>query len=223
MPSNHLILCCPLLLLPLIFPRIRVFSNESPLRIRWSKCWSFSFSISPSNEHPGLISVTKGNFHLPEFAYWTVANYFMEVIKIFRKMLLILFLNTSYWYNQLKKVKVKSLSHSWFSSPMDCSLHQASPSTGFSRWEYWSGLPFPSLSKLHLKSYTSHFISKPSGRTEKIVKKWMTDDKKTSHQERSKPDNQQEWKIGCKCNCFPLDWNTKMQRWATISRQRKQI
>ena len=56
MPSNHLILCRPLLLLPSIFPSIRVFSNESALRIRWSKYWSFSFSISPYNEHPGLIS-----------------------------------------------------------------------------------------------------------------------------------------------------------------------
>ena len=56
MPSNHLILCCPLLLLPSIFPSIRVFSNESALRVRWPKYWSFSFSISPSNEHPGLIS-----------------------------------------------------------------------------------------------------------------------------------------------------------------------
>ena len=56
MPSNHLILCHPLLLLPLIFPSIRVFSNESALHIRWPKCWSFSFSISPSSEHPGLIS-----------------------------------------------------------------------------------------------------------------------------------------------------------------------
>ena len=56
MPSNHLILCHPLLLLPSIFPRIRVFSNESALRIRWPKCWSFSFNISPTNEHPGLIS-----------------------------------------------------------------------------------------------------------------------------------------------------------------------
>ena len=56
MPSNHLILCCPLLLLPAIFPSIRVFSNESSLHIRWPKYWSFSFSISPSNEHPGLIS-----------------------------------------------------------------------------------------------------------------------------------------------------------------------
>ena len=55
MPSSHLILCCPLLLLPPIPPSIRVFSNESALHIRWPKYWSFSFSISPSNEHPALI------------------------------------------------------------------------------------------------------------------------------------------------------------------------
>ena len=55
-PSNHLILCCPLLLTPLIFSSIRVFSNESVLNIRWPKYWSFSFSISPSNEYSGLIS-----------------------------------------------------------------------------------------------------------------------------------------------------------------------
>ena len=57
MLSNHLILGCPLLFLPSIFPSIRVFSNESSLRTRWPKYWSFSFSISPSNEHPGLISL----------------------------------------------------------------------------------------------------------------------------------------------------------------------
>ena len=56
MPSNHLILCRHLLLLPSIFPSIRVFSNESALLIRWPKYWSFSFNISPSNEHPGLVS-----------------------------------------------------------------------------------------------------------------------------------------------------------------------
>ena len=56
MPSNHLILCCPLLLLPSIFPSIRVFSNESVLPIRWPKIWSFSFSISASTRHSGLIS-----------------------------------------------------------------------------------------------------------------------------------------------------------------------
>ena len=58
LPSNHLILCRPLLLLPSIFPSIRVFSNESALHIRWPKYWSFSFSISPSSEHSGLISFT---------------------------------------------------------------------------------------------------------------------------------------------------------------------
>ena len=56
MPSNHLVLCCPLLLLLSIFPSIRVFSNESVLHVRWTKYWSFSFSISPSNEYSGLIS-----------------------------------------------------------------------------------------------------------------------------------------------------------------------
>ena len=56
MPSNHLILCCPLLFLPSIFPNIRVFSNESARHIRWPGYWSFSFNISPSNEHSGLIS-----------------------------------------------------------------------------------------------------------------------------------------------------------------------
>ena len=56
MPSNHLILCRPLLLPPSIFPTIRVFSNESALCIRWPKYWSFSFNISPSSKHPGLIS-----------------------------------------------------------------------------------------------------------------------------------------------------------------------
>ena len=57
MPSNHLVLCCPLLFLPSIFPSIRVFSNVSVLHIRWPKYWSFSFSISPSNEYSGLISL----------------------------------------------------------------------------------------------------------------------------------------------------------------------
>ena len=64
-PSNHLILCCPLLLPPSIFPSIRVFSNESVLHIRWPKYWSFSFSISPSNEHSGLISFKIDWFDLP--------------------------------------------------------------------------------------------------------------------------------------------------------------
>ena len=60
MPSNHLILCCPLLLLPSIFPSIRVFSNELALRIRWPNYWSFSFNISPSSEHSGLTPFRMG-------------------------------------------------------------------------------------------------------------------------------------------------------------------
>ena len=64
MLSNHLIVCHPLLLLPSIFPSIRIFSNESALRIRWPKHWSFSFSISPSNEYSGLISFRMDWLHL---------------------------------------------------------------------------------------------------------------------------------------------------------------
>ena len=64
MPSNHLILCRPLLLLLSIFPSIRVFSNKSALHIRWPKYWSFSFNISPSSEHPGLISFRMDWLHL---------------------------------------------------------------------------------------------------------------------------------------------------------------
>ena len=64
MPSSHLILCCSLLLLPSVFPRIRVFSNESVLCIRWPKYWSLSFSINPSNEHSGLISFNTDWFDL---------------------------------------------------------------------------------------------------------------------------------------------------------------
>ena len=80
MPSNHLILCRPLLLMPSIFPSIRVFSNELALRIRWPEDWSFSFSISPSNEYSGLISFRMDWFdllavqgtHSQEFANTTV-------------------------------------------------------------------------------------------------------------------------------------------------------
>ena len=70
MPSNHLILCCPLLLLPSIFPSIRVFSNESVLHIRWPKFWSFSFSISPSKEYSGLISFRMDLFDVQ----WTLKS-----------------------------------------------------------------------------------------------------------------------------------------------------
>ena len=69
MPSNHLILCRPLLLLPSIFPSIRVFSNESAPHIRWPKYWSFNFSISPFNEYPGLISFRKLKLSLVTFNF----------------------------------------------------------------------------------------------------------------------------------------------------------
>ena len=78
MPSSHLILCCPLLLLPSTFPSIRVFSNASALLIRWPKCWSFSFNISPSNEHPGLIS-----FRMD----WDVEHLFMYLLAISMSLL----------------------------------------------------------------------------------------------------------------------------------------
>ena len=74
MPSNHLILCRPLLLLPSIFPSIRVFSKELVLRIRWPKYWSFSFSISPSNEYPGLISFRVDRFYL-FVVKWTLKSF----------------------------------------------------------------------------------------------------------------------------------------------------
>ena len=69
MPSNHLILCCPLLLLPSIFPSTGVFSNETALCIRWPNYWSFSFSISPSNEHPGLIFRMDGLYLLDDLMF----------------------------------------------------------------------------------------------------------------------------------------------------------
>ena len=73
MPSNYLILCCPLLLLPLVPLSIRVFSNESTLRIRWTKYWSFSFSIIPSQEIPGLISFKMDWLDLPA-VQWTLKS-----------------------------------------------------------------------------------------------------------------------------------------------------
>ena len=103
MPSNHLILCCPLLLLPSIFSSIRVFSNESVLCIRWPKYWHFSFSISPSNEYSWQIIIVHGS-SLFSFSRSVVSN------------------SVTPW----------------------AIVHQAALFLGFSRQEYWSGLPFPS-------------------------------------------------------------------------------
>ena len=80
MLSNHLILCCLLLLLPSIFPSIRVFSNESALCIRWPKCWSFSFSISLSNEHSGLISFRMDWFDLLATVYSSAMWKFIQSV-----------------------------------------------------------------------------------------------------------------------------------------------
>ena len=71
MPSNHLILCCPHFLLPSIFPSFRIFSNETVLCIRWPKYWSFSFSISPSNEYSGLISFRMDWLDILEVYFWS--------------------------------------------------------------------------------------------------------------------------------------------------------
>ena len=80
MPSSHLILCCPILLLPPTPPSIRVFSNESTLRMRWPKYWSFSFSISPSSEHPGLIALFKSWHYLLRVCF---NSFFVCVLYLF--------------------------------------------------------------------------------------------------------------------------------------------
>ena len=88
MPSNHLILCCPLLLPPSIFPSIRVFSNESILHIGWPKYWSFSFSISPSTEHSGLISFRMGwldLFAVQETLKSLVQHHSSKAVALFNK------------------------------------------------------------------------------------------------------------------------------------------
>ena len=129
MPSSHLILYRPLLLLPPVPPSIRVFSNESTLRMRWPKYWSFSFSISPSNEHPGLISIGPCFYHQshPQLgivfalapslhSFW---SYFSTDLQY-------------YWApTDLGSFSFSILSFCLFIRFM-----------GFSRQEYWSGLPF---------------------------------------------------------------------------------
>ena len=194
MPSNHLILCRPLLLLPSIFPGIRAFSNESALRIRWPKYWSFSFSINPSNKHPGLISfqmdwldlpVVQGTLKSllqhhsskasilqhsaffivqPSHPYMTTEKSFDclaltfvgKVVSLLLNMLsrlVITFLprkevretsNLKLNFTPKVKMKVKSLSCVRLFATLWTVAYQASLSMGFSRQEYWIGLPFPS-------------------------------------------------------------------------------
>ena len=150
MPSNHLILCHPLLLPPLIFPSIRVSSNESYLPIRWPKYWSFSFSISPSNEHPGLIS-----FRMDWLDHLAVQGTLKSLLQHHSSKVSILqcsaffIVQLSHPYSPTSPsksiwlLKVKSLSHvQLFAAPWTVA-YQAPLSMGFSRQEYWSGLPFP--------------------------------------------------------------------------------
>ena len=82
-PSNHFIFCCPLLLLPSIFPNIRVFSNKLAFFIRWTKNWSFSFNISPSNEHSGLISFRMERLCFSLILIFTDNLIFPQIIKLF--------------------------------------------------------------------------------------------------------------------------------------------
>ena len=122
MPSSHLILCHSLLLLPPIPPSIRVFSNESTLHMRWPKYWSFSFSISPSSEHPGLISCRVD---------WLDLLAAQGTLK-----------------SLLQSHSIIAAAAEWLQScPTLCNpmtaAHQAPPSLRFSRQEHWSGLPFP--------------------------------------------------------------------------------
>ena len=168
MPSSHLILCHPLLLLPPIPPSIRVFSNEANLLIRWPKYWSFSFRIIPSKEIPGLISsridwldllavqgTLKSLQHHSSKASVLRCSAFCTVqlsypymttgktIALTRKIFVDKFMSLP--FNMLSAAAAaKSLQ----SCPTLCdpitAAYQAPPSLGFSRQEHWSGLPFPS-------------------------------------------------------------------------------
>ena len=158
MPANHLILCHPLLLLPSIFPSIRIFSNESVLLIRCPKYWSFSFSISPSNDYSGLMS-----FRMDWLDLLAVQGTLKSLLQHHSSKASIL-QHSAFFIVQLshpymttgktialtrqtfvgKVMKGKSLSRvRLFATPWTVA-HQASPSMGFSRQEYWSGLSFPS-------------------------------------------------------------------------------
>ena len=166
MPSHHLILCHPLLLLPPIPPSIRVFSNGSTLRMKWPNYWSFSFSISPFNEHPGLIS-----FRMDWLDLLAVQGTLKSLVQHHSSKASILrcsiFFTVQLSHPYMTTGKTIALTRqtfvgkemslllllSRFSCVWLCATPwraacQAPPSLGFSRQEHWSGLPLPSLSKL---------------------------------------------------------------------------
>ena len=139
-PSNHLVLCCPLLLLPSVFPSIRVFSNESVFCIRWPKYWSFSFSVNPSNEHPGLISFRMDRLDLLAVQRTLQESSPTPQFKSINSSAL------SFLYSPTLTsihAAAKSLQCPTLCDPIDGSP-PGSPSLGFSRQQDWSGLPFPS-------------------------------------------------------------------------------
>ena len=128
MPSNHLILCHPRLLLPSIFPNIRVFSSESALRIRWPKYWSLIFSISPSNEYSGLIS-----FGMDWLGLLAVQGTLKSLLQHHSSKVSV-FQGSAFFMVQLSHL---------YLTESESKVTQ-SPSMGFFRQEYWNGLPFPS-------------------------------------------------------------------------------
>ena len=173
MPPNHLILCHPLPLLPSTFPSIRVFSNESALHIRWPKYWSFSFTISPSNEYLELISLRRDWFDLlavqgtlksllqhhnsKDSAFQHSAFFMDQLSHTCMTTSKTIALATQTFVGKVVSLLFNMLSAAAAAAAAAKSLqscptlvtpwtaaHQAPPSLGFSRQEHWSGLPFPS-------------------------------------------------------------------------------
>ena len=141
MPSSHLILCRPLLLLPSIFPSIRVFSNELALCIRWPEYWSSSFSISPSNEYSRLISFKTAWYDLP--IQGIPAPQFESINSSTLSLLYGPTLTSIHAATAAAAAAKLLQSCLTLCNPIDGSP-PGSPSLGFSRQEHWSGLPFPS-------------------------------------------------------------------------------
>ena len=179
-PSNHLIFCHPLLLLPPIPLSIRVFSSESTLRIKWPKYWSFSLSISPSSECPGLIYFRMDWLDLPAVQgalKSPLQNHSSKASRLWHSAFFIVQLShpymttgktialtrwtfvgkvTSLLFNMLSRLVITFLPRSESEVAQSCLTlcdpmtvaYQAPLFMGFSRQEYWSGLPFPSLGDL---------------------------------------------------------------------------
>ena len=174
MPSNHLILCCPLLLLRSIFPSIRVFSNESAVCIRWPKYWSFIFHINPSNEHPGLISFrmdywislqSKGLSSLFQHHSWKASILWCSAFFFWFVLVLPLYCYQPISLNPL--AHMLSLITPWTAA------RQAALFMDFSRQEYWSGLPFPSPSAFFIVQLSHPYMT--TGKTIALTRRTFVD------------------------------------------------